>query len=387
MGCGVSKLPIASPNGEGTDNLSEPGCASVLAQSPVQERILSTENVRKDRYSPVSVTPKSTDSGEKSPSLSEDESDERQPSPIRIKAQGEEDIPTKLSPPGIEMKKGFVAFDIPLDDSQNILLESVLKKPLPRRLRHLEPLGHAPQITTELLMEKLEKAEEKRQKALAKWKEQSARRREMAVRRSEHMGDNSSTMQPTEEVEDQYSKNTDQEKKCYQHDLDESMTSHLPLDENRNDSENWTVPTVATGLLSPTNLLFELPQSEETEQTINQNNNSAEARVIVPECYTLEQDNMDYSGPWPTLLSYEQSNDKAMLRASHTRMGCYLQAVQEEDGENDTDEDDDDSESESASDRFRAKPQVSFHTSDNYDNNCGMSESNRERTSSRRNGF
>ncbi|KAF6769773.1 hypothetical protein AHF37_11620 [Paragonimus kellicotti] len=164
MGCGVSKLPIPSPNGEGTDNLSEPGRASVVTQSPVHEPIVSRDNVCKDRCSPASVTPKSTDSGEKSPSMSEDESDERQPSPIRIRAQGEDDIPTKQSPPGVEMKKGFVAFDIPLDDSQDTLLESVLKKPLPRRLRHLEPLGHAPQITTELLMEKLEKAEEKRQK-------------------------------------------------------------------------------------------------------------------------------------------------------------------------------------------------------------------------------
>ncbi|KAF6769772.1 hypothetical protein AHF37_11705 [Paragonimus kellicotti] len=192
---------------------------------------------------------------------------------------------------------------------------------------------------------------------------------------------------PTEELEEQYAKNMEQENKCCQQDLDESLASHLPPDENKNGSENWTVPTVATGLLSPTNLLFELPQSEETEQTINQNNNSVEARVIVPECYTLEQDNMDYSGPWPTLLSYEQSSDKAMLRASHTRMGCYLQAVQEEDGENDIDEDDDDSEPESVSDRFRAKRQISFHTSDNCNNNCGISESNFKRISSRTKGF
>ncbi|KAF8566492.1 hypothetical protein P879_05453 [Paragonimus westermani] len=193
MGCGVSKFP--SPNGEGTNSLNENGCASVLAQSLVQEPNLSTDSVRKDRCSLVSVTPNSTDSGENSPSVSEDDSDERQLSPICMKAQREDDIPTKQIPLLNDTKKGFVAFDIPLEDSQDTLLENVLKKPLPRRLRHLEPLGHAPQITTELLMEKLEKAEEKRQKALAKWREQSARRREAAIRRSEYMGDNNPTMQ------------------------------------------------------------------------------------------------------------------------------------------------------------------------------------------------
>ncbi|KAA0196564.1 hypothetical protein FBUS_05062 [Fasciolopsis buskii] len=76
----------------------------------------------------------------------------------------ENDSPTNQSSTATEVKKGFVAFDIPLDGSQATLLDNVLKKPLPKRLRHLEPLGHAPQITTEMLMEKLEKAEEKRQK-------------------------------------------------------------------------------------------------------------------------------------------------------------------------------------------------------------------------------
>ncbi|KAA3675072.1 uncharacterized protein DEA37_0003445 [Paragonimus westermani] len=404
MGCGVSKSPIPTPNGEGTDSLNENGCASVLAQSPVQEPILSTDSVREDRCSLVSVTPKSTDSGENSPSVSEDDSDERQLSPIRMKPQGEDDIPTKQNPLVADMKKGFVAFDIPLEDSQDTLLENVLKKPLPRRLRvdccnfnsangvnfwlqHLEPLGHAPQITTELLMEKLEKAEEKRQKTLAKWREQSARRREAAIRRSEYMGDNNPTMQPTEEPEEEYSKNTEQEKKCCQQEIDESLISHLPSDENRNDSENWSMPTVATGLFSPTNLFFELPQSEEAEQTINQNNNSVEAGVTVPDCYTLEHSNMNYSGSWPTLLSHEQNVGKVMLRASYTRRGCYLQAVQEEDGENDTDEDDDDSEPESVSDRLRSKPQVPFPTNDNCNNNCGMAEDNCKRTSSRAKGF
>ncbi|KAF8565805.1 hypothetical protein P879_10007, partial [Paragonimus westermani] len=192
---------------------------------------------------------------------------------------------------------------------------------------------------------------------------------------------------PTEELGEKYSKNTEQEKKCCQQQLDESLISHLPSDKNGNDSENWTVPTVATGLFSPTNLLFELPQSERAEQTINQNNNSLEARVSVPDCYTLEHNNMNYSGPWPTLLSREQSIGKTMLRASHTRMRSYLQTVQEEDGENDTDEDDDDSETESVSDRLRSKPQLPFPTNDNCNNNCGMSEDNCKRTSSRAKGF
>ncbi|CAH8588544.1 unnamed protein product [Dicrocoelium dendriticum] len=164
MGCGVSKLSIPSSTGEVADNHLENGRASALNE-PDQGNITAGHK-SPETHSTRPTTPRSTDSGDKHSSCSDNESDVRQVSPIRIRADSGRDALPNLSPAVAEMKKGFVAFDIPLNDSQNVEMDNILKKPLPRRLRRLEPLGNAPLITTEMLMEKLEKAEAKRRKVL-----------------------------------------------------------------------------------------------------------------------------------------------------------------------------------------------------------------------------
>lgn len=82
-----------------------------------------------------SITPKSTASSVKSSSASDSEERDAQDYPIRITTKTENDSPTNQSSTATEVKKGFVAFDIPLDGSQATLLDNVLKKPLPKRLR------------------------------------------------------------------------------------------------------------------------------------------------------------------------------------------------------------------------------------------------------------
>ncbi|VDQ03378.1 unnamed protein product [Trichobilharzia regenti] len=54
--------------------------------------------------------------------------------------------------------------------------------------KRLEPLDRTPKITTEMLMEKLDKAEEKRKKALERWK-QKTRKYCSSNRSAHHMGD------------------------------------------------------------------------------------------------------------------------------------------------------------------------------------------------------
>ncbi|GAA55063.1 hypothetical protein CLF_106604 [Clonorchis sinensis] len=187
--------PSPTPDEGDKDNLSEPKVTPKKAFSPTPAADLQVPHDRGEDNSPRSVTPKSTESEGQTSSMTEDDSSDKPNSPLRIKAIAEQGTSVRSNAPAVETKKGFVAFDIPLNDTQESSLDNLLKKPLPRRLRvmsfhtHLEPLGNAPQITSEMLMEKLEKAEEKRQKALARWKEQAAKRREMAIRRSEQMGD------------------------------------------------------------------------------------------------------------------------------------------------------------------------------------------------------
>ncbi|VDP67878.1 unnamed protein product [Echinostoma caproni] len=190
MGCGLTKPAVSLPSTSTTDsdNHHSPIDENVKPIAEVTELQPSVDETREPERV-RSITPKSAASGEKSSGASDSEANEEQDYPIRITTKADTDSPTNQNVIATESKKGFVAFDIPLDGSQATILDNVLKKPLPKRLRHLEPLGHAPQITTEMLMEKLEKAEEKRQKALARWKEQAARRREMAQRRNEQFGD------------------------------------------------------------------------------------------------------------------------------------------------------------------------------------------------------
>uniref|UniRef100_A0A1I8JKQ1 Stathmin n=2 Tax=Macrostomum lignano TaxID=282301 RepID=A0A1I8JKQ1_9PLAT len=117
--------------------------------------------------------------------------------------------PTKLPPIKSEQKqqndtaavedekigKGGVAFNIPVGSggdangaaagaASTADIDKILRKPLPPRLRHLEPLENAPSISPEQLAEKLRKAEEKRERMLEKRRnssvtKQSKARREM----------------------------------------------------------------------------------------------------------------------------------------------------------------------------------------------------------------
>lgn len=91
--------------------------------------------------------------------------------------------------------KGGVAFDIPVGSGGDAAatagpsgagadIDKILRKPLPPRLRHLEPLENAPSISPEQLAEKLKKAEEKRERMLEKRRnsnvtKQSKARREL----------------------------------------------------------------------------------------------------------------------------------------------------------------------------------------------------------------
>ncbi|TGZ65742.1 hypothetical protein CRM22_005712 [Opisthorchis felineus] len=135
MGCGVSKAPSPTPDEGDKDNLSEPKVTPKKAFSPTPAADLQLPHDRGEDNSPRSVTPKSTDSEEQSSSMTEDESSDKPNSPLRIKAIAEQGTSVSSNTPAVETKKGFVAFDIPLNDTQESSLDNLLKKPLPRRLR------------------------------------------------------------------------------------------------------------------------------------------------------------------------------------------------------------------------------------------------------------
>ncbi|VDD82903.1 unnamed protein product [Mesocestoides corti] len=89
--------------------------------------------------------------------------------PIVIKADTQDLIQTHSDsnmPEVMAAKKGYVAFEVNLDGQVDPYLDTS-KRPLPKRLKHLEPLPGAPKLTAEELNEKLERAEQKRLKALA----------------------------------------------------------------------------------------------------------------------------------------------------------------------------------------------------------------------------
>ncbi|KAG5453087.1 hypothetical protein CSKR_106258 [Clonorchis sinensis] len=334
MGCGVSKAPSPTLDEGDKDNLSEPKVTPKKAFSPTPAADLQVPHDRGEDNSPRSVTPKSTESEGQTSSMTEDDSSDKPNSPLRIKAIAEQGTSVRSNAPAVETKKGFVAFDIPLNDTQESSLDNLLKKPLPRRLRHLEPLGNAPQITSEMLMEKLEKAEEKRQKALARWKEQAAKRREMAIRRSEQMGDTIPLPQIQKTDDDADVDSVEGEKES---DVNKSAENHflsVPCDENT----NWNVETVEDPVQE--NLLDRRP-SEGTDESSNQNNNSVEARNTEKVPAPI-QHLVNTSDPWISLLPHEDAVKRIPIRHSQMRAGCYLQAVQEESGEGeeygDTDE-------------------------------------------------
>lgn len=90
---------------------------------------------------------------------------------------------------GIIAKKGYVVFEINLDGELDTCLDNS-KRPLPKRLKRLEPLPRAPKLTAEELNEKLERAEQKHLKALAMRKCGISRRFEkFAKQPPSHTGD------------------------------------------------------------------------------------------------------------------------------------------------------------------------------------------------------
>lgn len=94
--------------------------------------------------------------------------------------------PAKI--PEIKREKTCIAFDISFNDSNqkemNSEIDNILKKPLPKKLQHLEPLQHAPRLTAADIERKMKQAEEKRLKKLEKRKipgRKASRRREQIM--------------------------------------------------------------------------------------------------------------------------------------------------------------------------------------------------------------
>ncbi|VDK32209.1 unnamed protein product [Taenia asiatica] len=110
---------------------------------------------------------------------------------------------------GIIAKKGYVVFEINLDGELDTCLDSS-KKPLPKRLKRLEPLPRAPKLTAEELNEKLERAEQKHLKALAMRKSGISRRFEKFVKQPPgHKGDAPTAVDGNAQRSDDAGENTD----------------------------------------------------------------------------------------------------------------------------------------------------------------------------------
>ncbi|CAL8077199.1 unnamed protein product [Calicophoron daubneyi] len=330
MGCGVSKTSLPVEPVPTTEAQNEPENTA----QPVGDvkEAAHVEKSTKDTGGAESPVPRSIESGGKSASNSDSEPAEKFNSPIRITTRTDNDPNSRTSPIVIEIKKGFVAFDIPLDGSQDSMLDNVFKRPLPRRLKHLEPLGHHPQITTEMLMEKLEKAEEKRQKALARWKDQATKRRQMAMRRNAQMGDTekSKIQGPELNSQDEVEENELQSK------VDETGEELGSTNPENTSTEQAEAEAKLTGkeevvLLSPPEVAAESPLPGMTEEIVNQNNNNVAY-------HHLQGEEVDEGSDRCLMSMHEGRSYRSRLLPPYMRLGSYLQAVKEEEESDDEDE-------------------------------------------------
>ncbi|KAL5108116.1 hypothetical protein TcWFU_008755 [Taenia crassiceps] len=161
---------------------------------------------------------------------------------------------------GIIAKKGYVVFEINLDGELDTGLDSS-KRPLPKRLKRLEPLPRAPKLTAEELNEKLERAEQKHLKALAMRKSGISRRFEKFVRQSPgHKGG-----APTAVDGNQAQRNDD---------AGESESTSAGISEN--DTDVGSSQEVKAGLEAPENT----PKQEENDQITESEQQASNYNIV-----------------------------------------------------------------------------------------------------------
>ncbi|CAH8874047.1 unnamed protein product [Trichobilharzia szidati] len=292
-------------------------------------------------------------------------------SPIRLTTKSDCNKVLQTSPCNAENKKGFISFDINLNESDDVMLDSLQTCPLPKHLKRLEPLDRTPKITTEMLMEKLDKAEEKRKKALERWK-QKTRKYCSSGRSTHHMGDISKEDQsitirtvnetgtlntrPNESAVKSGSSNKPREENLEKENNIKQSSKQSPNTATYSITLNSSPSTTgASALTTSTPPTTTTPtEVKENSEKINQSNNSSsnlEDRLLKllsgQHCGT----NVSLDTPTGSSDCLKRSNYKSSLLSRHlpTR-NYYLQTLREEDIEEDLEDEDDEDDSDEDTD-------------------------------------
>nr|CAH8874534.1 unnamed protein product [Trichobilharzia regenti] len=302
-------------------------------------------------------------------------------SPIRLTTKSDCNKVLKTSPCNAENKKGFISFDINLNESDDVMLDSLHTCPLPKHLKRLEPLDRTPKITTEMLMEKLDKAEEKRKKALERWK-QKTRKYCSSNRSAHHMGDiskedrsitirtvnetgtlntlpnespiKSGSLNKSREENFEKENNIKQSSKQSPNTATYSITVNSSPSTTGASSLTTATPTMTTTTTTTPTTPATPTEMKENSQKINQSNNSSSnledrlLKLLSGQHYSTNV-SLDTLTGSSNCLKRPNYKSSLLSRHLHTR-NYYLHTLREEDIEEDLEDEDDEDDSDEDTD-------------------------------------